>query len=157
MRKSILFVLMMAVLFVVSVMPVAAWHPDSPALSHPQCRGYDTLRMWWHTSDSGRDPAPAGWKLTRWSRTWVASSYKYDVPAEGTEGKWTVDKVFTSGWTQSGKYWDFDDTHELQLEQSDVYPYKTYKYFLTATNGAGSEVGQISPDTLWQPKYGCRT
>ena len=93
MRKSILFVLMVMVLFVVSVMPMAAhegedqgWH-HAPALSMPQCRDYDTMRMWWHTGDGGDDPAPVGWGLTRWSRTWVASSYGYDVPMAA--GQWT--------------------------------------------------------------------
>ena len=157
MRKSILFVLMVMVLFVVSVMPMAAhegedqgWH-HAPALSMPQCRDYDTMRMWWHTGDGGDDPAPVGWGLTRWFRTWVASSYGYDVPT----GRWTVDKVFTSGWTRSGKYWDFDDTSQLQLEKMDVYPYKQYRYALVATDGAGAVVGGISPLTLWKPSYGC--
>ena len=71
-------------------------------------------------------------------------------PANGSE-----DKVFTSGWTQSGKYWDFDDTDNLQLEKSDVYPYKMYRYALIATDGQGNDSGEMSLLTLWKPSYGC--
>ena len=152
MRKSILFVLMVMVLFVVSVMPVTANHAPGDGMSMPQCRNHDTLRMFWYTNNTDL----ASWKLTRWSRTYKASDYvdkrdnSYDVPM----GRWTVDKVFTSGWTQSGKYWDFDDTDNLKLEQSGVYPYTMYRYALIGTDGGGKEI-VTTPLTLWQPSYGC--
>ena len=158
MRKSILFVLMVMVLFVVSVMPVAANHAPGEGMSMPQCRNHDTLRMFWYTNNTDL----ASWELTRWSRSFVESKfeyedeegnkyeYNYDMPT----GPWTEVKVFTSGWTQSGKYWDFDDTHQLQLEQTGVHPYKKYKYRLIGFNGGGTKIVKMAL-TFWQPSYGC--
>ena len=110
--------------------------------------------MFWYANNTDLE----NWELTRWSRPFEESEFedsngrqhRYDIPTDG----WTVDKVFTSGWTQSGKYWDFDDTHALQLEQSGVYPYKKYKYRLIGTDGDGTKIVKTA-FTFWQPSYGC--
>ena len=160
MRKSILFVLMMVVLFVVSVMPVAANHAPGDGMSMPQCRNHDTLRMFWYTNNTdltswGTYPLVAVLRGSKVrvegrgrdrSRVQLRCAHR---PLERGQG------VYLWRWTQSGKYWDFDDTHLLQLEQKGVYPYNKYKYRLNGINADGGKITGITFNTTWQPSYGC--
>ena len=110
--------------FGTAVLPrtVAANTLDQPGISVPQCHD-DGVSMFWHTSNSGQNAAPEGWKVERRhldSDRWVVQTFTFiGAQADALQ-------------TYNEEYWDWVDTTAV--------PNVDYTYRVRAINSDGSDI-----------------